>query len=304
MTVFILKLIALLTMVIDHTAAVFSEAVAVQLLPEPAVILLRSIGRIAFPLYAFLLAEGFRHTRSWPKYALRLFGLGLLSQIPYAFTINGWVSFSEMPWWRRVTDLNILFSLTLGVLLLAFLDSKRLEKALNTWGAAVGLALLSVLLYLNQLHTAAWALGLSAALALTARFVPKLGWAAGQAARFALFVFVLFWLLRRNIPVPVLGRIHFSFDYGIDGLILFAALYWAKTPRRSGLVIALWGLWCYAGDWATVPIIAVSAVLFIAVSAVCVTFYNGEKGRDDHRLFYWAYPAHLLLLWGALALVS
>lgn len=304
MSVFVLKLIALLTMVIDHTAAVFSEAVAAPLLPEAAVILLRSIGRVAFPLYAFLLAEGFRHTRSRPKYALRLLGLGLLSQIPYAFTLNGWVAFSEMPWWRRVTDLNILFSLALGVLLLAFLDAKGFDRRFASWGAAAALAAGSLLFYLSALYELAFALGLAAALALAARVFPKLGWAAGQAARFILFSFVLFRLLRCNISVPVLGRIHFSFDYGIDGLILFAALHWAKTPRRSGLVIALWGLWCYWEDLAAAPIIAVPAVLFIAVAAVCASFYNGRRGRDDRRLFYWAYPGHLLLLWGALALAA
>lgn len=200
-----------------------------------------------------------------------------------------------MPWWRRAADLNILFTLTLGVLLLAFLHTKRLEKAFASWGAAVGLAVLAVLFYCSHINDVALALGIAAALLLVSHCLPRLRRAAGQAARFALFGFLLFWLLRRNIPLPGGGSIHFSFDYGIYALVLFAALYWAKTPWRQAGVIALWGLWCYSGDWA--------AVFFVLMSALCAVFYNGEKGRDDHRLFYWAYPAHLFLLWGLLALL-
>ena len=37
-------------------------------------------------------------------------------------------------------------------------------------------------------------------------------------------------------------------------------------------------------------------------AAVLVLFYNGQRGPDDHRLFYWAYPAHLTVLWAISAL--
>ena len=42
----------------------------------------------AYNIYAFLLTEGFRHTRSAPRYARRLFLMGALAQIPYAVTLN------------------------------------------------------------------------------------------------------------------------------------------------------------------------------------------------------------------------
>lgn len=294
MSVFALKLVALITMVIDHIGLVFSEAVAVPLFSGQIVYLMRATGRVAFPLYAFLLVEGFRHTRDWRRYALRLLGLGVLSQIPYAFTTNAWIKFSEMPQWRRVTDLNILFTLALGVLMLAFLSTKRFEKAFASWGAAAGLAALSVLFYVSAVYDVAIVLGIAAALTFASRFAPKLRYAAGQASRFALFVFLLLWFMRKNIPVP--GGVSFYFEYGVSAFVLFAALYWAGTPRRSAVVIALWGLWSYWGN--------LGGILLTAVAAVFAALYNGQKGRNDHRLFYWAYPAHLFILWGLLALLT
>ena len=82
-----LKGIALVSMLIDHFAAVFYMGSVVYagklFMPYSMYIALRLVGRLAFPLFTFLLAEGFRHTRSVEKYLLRLFLFGLLSEIPF-----------------------------------------------------------------------------------------------------------------------------------------------------------------------------------------------------------------------------
>ena len=73
MTSFVLKLIAALSMLCDHAGLILF----------PKVSALRVIGRLAFPLYAFCIAEGFRHTRNRLRYFLRVFILGALCQIVY-----------------------------------------------------------------------------------------------------------------------------------------------------------------------------------------------------------------------------
>lgn len=95
MTSAALQWIAFFTMIVDHMGYVFF----------PGVPALRAVGRISFPIFAFLLSEGFAHTANLKKYALRLFAFAVVSEIPYQLMIN-----------HRIVGFrlsNILFSLLL-----------------------------------------------------------------------------------------------------------------------------------------------------------------------------------------------
>lgn len=74
-----LKVIAMVTMVIDHTGAV--------LFPGEA--LWRMVGRVAFPVYMWLLIVGFLHTSNVEKYICRMFLFSLLSEIPFDLALEG-----------------------------------------------------------------------------------------------------------------------------------------------------------------------------------------------------------------------
>lgn len=73
-----LKLIALISMTCDH--------VGLQLLPD--VMLLRILGRLALPIFAYMIAEGCRYTRNRKKYLMRMAGLALLCQVVYFFAMG------------------------------------------------------------------------------------------------------------------------------------------------------------------------------------------------------------------------
>ncbi len=104
MSGFTLKMIALVTMLIDHVGAVFF----------PELIWLRYIGRISMPIYAFLLAEGYRKTHSFNRYALRLLLFALLSEVPYDLLFHGVV--------LEFGNQNILFTLLTALLVMRLLD--------------------------------------------------------------------------------------------------------------------------------------------------------------------------------------
>ncbi|MDR0964424.1 MAG: conjugal transfer protein TraX [Clostridium sp.] len=122
-----LKLIAIITMVIDHSAAVFLEPhlVAVGFDAHPLshplyplfAILRMLIGRIAFPIFCFLLVEGALKTRNIWKHLGRLAIFALVSEIPF-----DWALF-EAPYYPHYQ--NVFFTLFFGVLGIAFIEMIR-----------------------------------------------------------------------------------------------------------------------------------------------------------------------------------
>lgn len=93
LTTFQLKVFACLVMVIDHVSAIFMpfyDPMDSSTWPWAFALnndILRGIGRLALPIFAFLIAEGCRHTRSLPRYCGRLFGFAVLSMVPYCFAL-------------------------------------------------------------------------------------------------------------------------------------------------------------------------------------------------------------------------
>ena len=99
-----LKLIACLCMLIDHLgASCFSS-----------VIVLRIIGRLAFPIYCFLLVEGAVHTHDMKKYILRMGIFALISEIPFDLALFHRVIYPGHQ--------NVFFTLGLGLLAIWFIE--------------------------------------------------------------------------------------------------------------------------------------------------------------------------------------
>jgi len=105
-----LKLIAIATMLIDHIGAVLQ--------PEGNIyILLRSVGRLAFPLFCFMIVEGFSHTSDRKRYALRLGAFALISEIPFNLAFSGELF--------HFGSCNVFFTLFIGLLTIWVADEYR-----------------------------------------------------------------------------------------------------------------------------------------------------------------------------------
>lgn len=114
-----IKIIAIAAMLIDHIGAVIVERMIMQntggmwSYDDPLVILdqvLRGIGRIGFPIFSFLLVEGFLHTGNVAKYALRLGLFALISEVPFDLAFAGEFFYMEYQ--------NVFFTLFIGLLVM------------------------------------------------------------------------------------------------------------------------------------------------------------------------------------------
>ncbi len=94
-------LLASVFMLIDHTGKVFF----------PDNMLLIAIGRLSFPLFCWGITRGYKVTRSFKHYALRLLLIAVLSQLPYYLVIDR-------------NNLNVCFTLLAGLICLEIYDSK------------------------------------------------------------------------------------------------------------------------------------------------------------------------------------
>ena len=119
---FILKIIAILTMLVDHTGAI--------LFPEQMIF--RNIGRIAFPIFVFLIVEGFYHTRNIRKYEIRMLIFALISEIPFDLAFSSQI--------LEFTYQNVFFTLFLGLVMLDVI--RTIQKKMPAAGTAAEILIL------------------------------------------------------------------------------------------------------------------------------------------------------------------
>lgn len=156
-----LKLIACVTMLIDHAGATLAyswymdQSIAMGVHMESLwnlYMLMRIIGRIAFPIYCFLLVEGAHYTKNPRKYAARLALGAVLSEIPYDLVFSGGVDW---------TSNNVMITLLLGFGML-----EAMKRVKGIWKLAVILPfyLAAELMYTDY---AGYGIVIIAAMALT-----------------------------------------------------------------------------------------------------------------------------------------
>lgn len=120
-----LKLIAIICMTIDHTASHLRTVLPFLLIPisigSKSITMywiMRQIGRLAFPIFCFLIAEGYQHTRNKKQYSLRLLIFAIISEIPFNLRKDLFFDPSSQ---------NVYFTLFLGLMLICAYEGIRGE---------------------------------------------------------------------------------------------------------------------------------------------------------------------------------
>ena len=280
MSVFVLKLIAIGTMFIDHLTYILALS---GFLPYSSVSyrIGRAVGRIAFIIFAYLLVNGFDKTSDRRKYLGRLIFYAAVSQAPFTLAFTGgnyrsagvmFFSFDAMAALPLLLPLAVYFF---------FVAEGRPDRSCLTLLVAFALAGLRVCVdgivllggHMNVFYTLAVSMALM--MALEALRSPDRSWPRVLLCFAALGVELYF--LQENA------------DYSLLGVALVIGMYFLRGRRALQLLYA--AVWCAAEYYAS-PVFLVGAW----AALVPLAFYNGKLGRKMRTAFYAFYPVHLGLL--------
>lgn len=284
MSVFVIKLLAIGSMLVDHLGAYLRARL---LISGDLYTVMRCIGRFAFPVYAFLIVNGFQKTHDVKRYLTRLIAFAAISQVPYAMFHNMYYALQDegliielgtrwfvclifiivagVAWFTAVrADWSVIwpvFALTLAVLRVEYRGVVILGKELDVfYTLALGLA----------------AIALLDAITREERDYVKL-------LMQAIALFGAGFLIMDNA------------DYGLLGVALIVSIWIARDSVFSQAGIM--ALWC------VVKFLIYGNGMGRFIGGICclipVFLYNGKLGKPFKLGFYAVYPVHLAIL-GAL----
>ncbi len=284
MSVFVMKLIAVVSMLIDHFGIfLFPRVISID-----TYYIMRGIGRIAFPVYCFLIVNGLQKTHDVRRYLTRLVAFAVLSQIPFVMAMDA-NPFPEagglhaaLAWpWPLCAAMTVLAAA-------AWLMSVRRDASVIWPVLALAMAVLRVdyngvrILSgkLNVFYTLALGLGFIALLSAALRPERKPRDLVLQGLGLAAAVV----LIRENA------------DYGAMGLVLILSLWLVREKRlaRAALVV----LWCTV-EYLLGGVFSPQAILYFLcalLSLLPILLYNGKLGYPINSFFYAVYPLHLTVI--------
>lgn len=264
---FQLKMLAVVTMFIDHIGAFLLDY------NDALYPLCRSVGRLAFPIFCLMIAEGAQHTRSISKYLGRLTACALISTPPYNL-VHGEV-------WYSLENKNVFFTLFLGLLAIVFIQ-KGAPWALRKLGKA-SLAenekacLLFSLPFIIWLYSFAYDLNT-------------------DYGGYGVAAIVIFYILRNHKAAAWVGfalLTFISYDFAFISYPTELNMPYAMVEMNLHDIFEhqIWN-----GGYTLTFVNSRQMLAALAVIPACL--YNGERGRSSGKYFFYIfYPLHLMLIW-------
>jgi len=263
----ILKVIAMATMLIDHIGYLFF----------PSMMIFRTIGRIAFPIFAYLIGIGYDYTSSLKKYMLRLFIFALVTQIPYSY-FNRNLDFEPY-------HLNILFTLVFGLIFIYLInDSIKLFKS--------KISIVHLRIILN--------IGLIIGILLINEYVKFVGYGRGlEYGWYGIVLILIFYYFKERTLLLVMNYIVLTFVHAYYNVFITLAKRSQEMPfaylMNNGQLISAY----IFNNVKT--IVHLTSYFFQGRSLMALYFikvFNQEKFfiRLNPWMGYVFYPGHMTLL--------
>lgn len=280
-----IKIIAVVTMLIDHIGAILITYYDNKIVN----FILRLIGRIAFPLFAFCLAEGFAHTSSRKKYAIRLLVAAIISEPAYN------LAFAQMNI-DFLKQQNVLFTFFIAFCVLWVIENIKNKDGLKFKKPLIVLTTITGMLLSELIRAEYGCMGIVLVLVfyllrekkLKLFIISSLTYFFGYVLNLYIYEIYHFWYAYKSYMYNYelkkdLITSEPQFKFNLESII-----------NQMGFVSG--DLWTYAVKSLLLGAIAAPAIIMI---------YNGKKGKAFPKLaFYIFYPAHLLLLWNLMQLIK
>lgn len=274
---FALKIMALLFMTLDHVGLQISYYFLDS--GSPIVLILRGLGRLAVPLFAFLIYEGVTHTKSFKKYALRLGIMAFLISAAFALMIyipNPFMSGGLMD------GGNIFIDLLLGAIGVFLLKNKNVKiKLLSLLPAIYSIVSFAVTTYqINNGVIINW---------FPFYLRTQYGW-------FAVLMIMGFYFAKvfKDLYLRYTAK-----NMGLDFEVLVLSPYDVKiTNFFNMMTVVFFAIAAYVLTWFfETPFLPYQWIsLFSGALLLC---YNGKRGYNKKWFEYGAYlyyPLHLAIL--------
>lgn len=293
LTSYDLKLIAISLMLIDHLGAFLF----------PDIMIFRYLGRIAFPLFAFMIAEGARYSTNRLKYLGRLTIFAIISEFPYDL-INALAYVPKAELFNKIdlfNQTNIFYTLALALLSIELYET-LLKK---NFKIKISLAITSILIiFISELLLVESLISFKV---MTLIILIILGLIIILLQRLK-DVEVSNNLFNKFLAfIPILLILHLSYlldsEYGKVAILMIFGMYLVRELRYQQVVMFI-GLFLIYGVYVLRYLVSFKTIyafnlwiyLFSLVAIILIAFYNGQRGKKTKWLFYCFYPVHLSIL--------
>lgn len=282
MSTFAYKLIATIFMFIDHLAASFQISNN-GILSHEILSLMRSMGRVSLPIFAYFLVVSYGKTRNICKYISRIHLGAIISQIPFSLLFNHYTyDYKSINLFSYQYE-YLIFTGLIIVSYFLFITKGKLTKDLFIVAFAWIFASLNIIYKGAYIFNPTdlnifYEFGLSLIVIYLLDEINK-----KNEINLIKSIFAVIVIIGLSYYIDRVG------NYGFSVLLLIMLLFAFRNNQYiQSAIIALWGCYMYSYN--------ITNVIFVVLAGVSILFYNGEKGRGLKGFFYIFYPLHMVML--------